>query len=162
MYSSIRGFPNYYILAIGKVYSVKSKKYLLHGITHGYHHVCLCKNNKKYTKRVHILVLEHFIGKKPKGFETRHLDGDKSNNKLSNLKWGTKKDNGQDKIRHGTSKINKGECHGNAKLTEQEVRMIIYMYGTGEFTQREIASIYNIHQVHVSKIILKKVWKHLW
>lgn len=161
-YIEIKDFPRYYIHDDGEVWSGKYKRRLSHGITYGYHHVTLCKNNKKYTRRIHTLVLEHFIGKKPCGFEARHLDGNKDNNKLSNLRWGTKKENGEDKVEHGRSKINKGESHGISKLTEQDVRMIIYMYKTGDFTQREIAEIYKIHQVHVSRIIMKKRWKHIW
>lgn len=164
-WKQIIGFPEYEIDTLGRVWSWYRLKYLKSSTTNGYHQLSLCNGCKTYTKRVHILVLENFIGKKPYGYEARHLDGNKDNNKLSNLKWGTKKENGEDRVRHGRSKgikVNQGELHGMSKLTERDVRMIVYMYKTGLFTQQEIANVYNICQVQVSYIINKKFWKHIW
>lgn len=48
------------------------------------------------------LVLFGFIGDCPKGMECRHLDGNVKNNCLSNLKWGTRQENEEDKRKHGT------------------------------------------------------------
>lgn len=53
-------------------------------------------------KYVHRLVLFAFVGPCPEGMECRHLDGNRTNNRLSNLKWGTPEENTQDKIEHGT------------------------------------------------------------
>ncbi len=55
-----------------------------------------------------------------------------------------------------------GEKHGNAKLTEQDVRMIVYMYGTEQITQQKIADIYHVTNSLISGIINKKSWKHIW
>lgn len=38
------------------------------------------------------LVLETFVGPKPKGMKCIHLDGDLENNRLDNLVWGPKDD----------------------------------------------------------------------
>lgn len=160
-WKNIMGFPEYEINIIGQVWSWKGFKFLKTSTTHGYHHVCLCKNNKKYTKRIHILVLDNFRGKKPNDFEARHLDGNKDNNKLSNLKWGTKKENGKDKIKHGTSKVNEGVKHGQHKLDEDDIRMICILYGSGLHTQRYLSSVFKINQSIISKIVNKKVWKHV-
>lgn len=51
--------------------------------------------------RLHRLVLLAFIGPCPKGQECRHLDGNRQNNRLNNLKWGTRSENAQDRLRHG-------------------------------------------------------------
>lgn len=51
---------------------------------------------------VHLLILEAFQGPRPEGTVTRHLDGDKTNNRLSNLRRGTPAENSQDAMRHGT------------------------------------------------------------
>ena len=47
------------------------------------------------TKRrtVHTLVAETFFGPRPKGMDVMHLDGNRSNNALENLKYGTRKEN---------------------------------------------------------------------
>lgn len=53
------------------------------------------------TTRVHVLVLEAFDRPRPKGAVCRHLDGNPINNHLSNLAWGTHKENTEDRKRHG-------------------------------------------------------------
>lgn len=52
---------------------------------------------------VHRLVLENFVGPCPDGWQCRHLDGDPTNNHVSNLKWGTPSENTIDAVRHGTN-----------------------------------------------------------
>lgn len=55
--------------------------------------VILCKNKIRKTCKVHRLILETFVGPCPPDMECRHLDGNPSNNKLENLKWGTAHEN---------------------------------------------------------------------
>ena len=45
----------------------------------------LLKEGKKKTVRIHQLVAEAFIGEIPKGYHVHHKDGNKQNNKVSNL-----------------------------------------------------------------------------
>lgn len=52
--------------------------------------------------RVSRLVLETFIGACPLDLECRHLDGDSLNDRLKNLKWGTRQEQIADQKRHGT------------------------------------------------------------
>lgn len=51
---------------------------------------------------VHRLVMNAFVGPRPEGQETRHLNGDRTDARLSNLAYGTHVENMQDKKRHGT------------------------------------------------------------
>lgn len=51
---------------------------------------------------VHRLVLTTFVGPCPEGSEACHGDGDPTNNRLDNLRWGTHLENEADKKRHGT------------------------------------------------------------
>ena len=53
----------------------------------------------------HRLVLSAFVGPLPAGLETRHLDGDPTNNALSNLRYGTKSENCRDRVDHGSASI---------------------------------------------------------
>lgn len=60
---------------------------------------------------VHRLVAAAFIGQCPDGMEVCHKDGDPANNRVGNLRYGTRSDNVQDMLRHGTHKnVNKLEC----------------------------------------------------
>ena len=51
---------------------------------------------------VHRLVAEAFCGTPKIDQEVRHLDGDKTNNAASNLRWGTRSENIRDQVNHGT------------------------------------------------------------
>lgn len=89
----------------------------------GYLNVSLyVMGNGTYYRKVHRLVLEAFVGKRPAGHECRHLDGDNANNRRKNLLWGTRWDNAADIEKHGTRP--RGETHPAAILTEKLVRDI--------------------------------------
>lgn len=51
--------------------------------------------------RVHRLVMETFVGPMPAGLEIRHLDDVKTNNHISNLAYGTRAENVNDRIKNG-------------------------------------------------------------
>lgn len=108
---------------------------------------------------IHKIVLEAFVGFAPEGMECRHLDGDPSNAHISNLQWGTRKENMQDKIRHGT--IARGETHGMVKLSNSEVMEIRNMAADRTQTYDDIASRYGIARGLVGYIVKGKNWSHL-
>ena len=109
---------------------------------------------------LHKLMLETFVKSRPAGLQCRHLDGNKLNNRLDNLCWGTPKENQTDRIVHGTD--SRGTTHGKSKLQEEQVRVIFHAYHDGYYTQREIAEAFGIAQTEVSAIANKKIWFHLW
>lgn len=65
--------------------------------------VNISRNGRGGTCRVHHLVLDAFVGLRPPGTEACHWDDDHTNNRLSNLRWGTHSDNMQDCLRNGTN-----------------------------------------------------------
>lgn len=67
----------------------------------GYPQVTLCKAGTKLSAQVHVLTLEAFVGPRPSGMETRHLDDDPANGWLENLTWGTQSENTLDRVRNG-------------------------------------------------------------
>lgn len=85
------------------------------------------KSRKLY---VHALVLRAFIGPCPDGMECRHKNGDRSDCRLENLEWSTRSDNQMDRVAHGTS--NRGEAHGLAKLSSEQVVAIKASLSAGE------------------------------
>lgn len=63
--------------------------------------VGLCVDYVREAKTIHGLVLAAFDGPRPDDLETRHLDGNPTNNRLSNLIYGTGTENQLDRVRHG-------------------------------------------------------------
>jgi hypothetical protein len=69
---------------------------------------------------VHRLVLETFDTVRPFGYECRHLNGNRADNRWpDNIEWGTPKKNQEDRIAHGTD--GRGERHPGARLTQSDV-----------------------------------------
>lgn len=64
--------------------------------------VTLCAPGKREQRSVHHLVLEAFVGPCPEGLEALHGDGNPTNNDVGNLRWGTRQENVDDMMRHGT------------------------------------------------------------
>lgn len=68
----------------------------------GYLQVQVTYPDGKQLRLVHDIVLEAFVGPAPPGQIARHdPDPTKTNNALTNLKWGTPSQNNQDTARHG-------------------------------------------------------------
>lgn len=81
----------------------------------GYLTVALCRDGVQTTRKVHTLIAGTFLGSRPAGLEIRHLDGNQTNNALSNLAYGTPGENAVDMVRHGThNEARKTHCvHGH-------------------------------------------------
>jgi len=161
----IKEFPDYYITKNGNIYSiapranrgrpikpVKLKPYK----QHGYWAIDLQKNGRCYKKYIHRLILEAFVGLSPKGYQCRHLNGLKTDNRLSNLKWGTRAENQQDRELHGTG--NQGESHGMNKHNKKFVLKVRNL--CKKYTQKDIAVMLKISQSTVSWLNTRG-WKHL-
>lgn len=88
----------------------------------GYGLVSLRSNGRTTVAKVHLLVLNVFIGPPPSNCECCHNNGDRMDNHLSNLRWDTKSSNSADRLLHGTDC--NGERNGRAVLTEEDVRLI--------------------------------------
>jgi hypothetical protein len=125
---------------------------------HGYPIVGLQRSDGGRSKVVvHRLVLFAFEGPPPNGTCASHLNGDRADNRLSNLRWETLSQNNRRKEEHGTSQ--RGEAHGCSKLTSEQVASIRERCKSGQRgTQRAIANEYGLSESQVSSIVLGKSW----
>lgn len=112
---------------------------------------------KRKTVMIHQLVTKLFHGPRPHGRVVGHRDGIKTNNHASNLYWITQEENGQDSVRHGTS--NAGERNGCSKLQMSHIHLIRDLEGS--MSQSELATIFEVCQTHISRILNKTNWGHL-
>lgn len=104
----IPGFPAYRVDAAGVVYGKQSNRPLRPWVSAGYLTVGLRRDGRTHRFHVHRLVLMAFVGPGD-GLDGCHNNGDRMDNRLENLRWGTRADNIRDQVRHGT--------HNNARKT---------------------------------------------
>jgi len=124
----------------------------------GYLGVNLCKEGRMTRRNSHSLIAKTFLGIRPSGLDICHNDGDRTNNKVSNLRYDTPSSNSNDAVHHG--KIVVGERHYRAKLTINHVRTIRLQHQEGQSTQA-IASKYGVSQTAIWKIVTRRGWRHV-
>ena len=88
----------------------------------GYPTVSLHKNGKPKTHLVHRLVAEAFIPNPENKNYIDHIDANRANANIENLRWVTQKENIQFSIQNGNHKM--GSESPLAKFTEEEVKRI--------------------------------------
>lgn len=111
--------------------------------------------HKRTTVYAHSLVAECFIGPRPAGQDVRHENNDPSDNRSTNLIYGTRAENMADQLRHGTRRF--GSRHQNAKLTEDDVREIIALL-LARIPPSVIAERKRVSQSTVENIRSGKAW----
>lgn len=105
----VPGFPGYEISDLGRVRSWRPWRgqpvpRLMKALpdSAGYLRVAPFRDGTNVFRSIHRLVMEAFVGPPPDGMETRHLNGDKTDNRLINLAYGTRSENTYDQVQHGT------------------------------------------------------------
>ena len=101
-YARITDCPNYAISTFGDVLSIKKQKILKSAINGaGYLHVILCDNGIRKNVRVHRLVAEAFLDN-PNNYEMiDHIDRNRTNNNIDNLRWVDRSQNNRNKEKRG-------------------------------------------------------------
>lgn len=104
----------------------------------------------------HRLVALAFHGVPAIGHEVCHRNGDYTDNRPSNLRWGTRKSNVADTFAHGRG--NNGARNGAAKLTEKIVATIRRDRNTARGV---LAKKYGIGKTHIDAIRAGRAWSWL-
>ncbi len=169
---NIPGLSGYQADAVGNIWSLlqrcysknrrgvryrigKKAKKLKSRISAGYLALAIRGN----THLVHRLVLLAFRGVPKPGHDVaRHLDGNKTNNRINNLAWGTYEENEADKTVHGTRL--RGTQLYNSKLTASKVRDARIRFKNGE-SQNSIARSLGVNGGTICNAIRGITWKHI-
>jgi len=131
-----------------------------HAERNGYLRIALSRGGETTRYSVHRLVLLAFAGYPAEGLEARHLDGNRKNNHLSNLAWGSRSENAHDRVRHGTNSNNTGERHPNSRLTDGQSIAIRRQRARGA-SLAELSAAFGVSKPTISRIINLRGWKHL-
>ena len=155
---AIRGLEGKYSVdEDGNVFShrrgIRLKPCLMSG---GYYYVNLAGKGKL----VHRLVAEAFLPNYLEKPQVNHIDGNKLNNHISNLEMATAKENTLHSFKTGLQVSLKGEKHGSAKLSNEDVITIKSLLLKGE-TGSSIAKKFGVGHNAISDIKLGKKWSHV-
>ena len=125
--------------------------------TAGYLRAVLSRNGKKTMRLIHQLVLEAFVGPRPAGYESGHLNNISTDNRLTNLLWVTHSENELHKRANGTRLS--GERHPHATLTAECVRSIRKLRATT--TTKTLAEMYGVSRTTIQRIVSGERWQCL-
>lgn len=144
----------------GAMRRVRQRVLRFHETGDGYLGITLSFEGRQPRQPVHRVVASAFLGAAPSALhEINHKDGDKANNRVGNLEWVTRSENGLHAYANGLSVSRKGSLHGRAKLTDEQVEEMRSMAGT--VTQREIGRRFGVSERHAGRIVSGERWSHV-
>jgi hypothetical protein len=137
-----------------------NEKIILGSDHHGYLYTTLRKKDCRVQKFIHVIVAEAFIGVKPEGKEVCHFDGNRKNNCVNNLRYGTRSDNVRDAIAHATHYTpfrKKGSERSQAKINEEIAKLI----KNSADSSYVLAKRFNVSRSLISNIKRNRAWTHV-
>jgi hypothetical protein len=127
--------------------NMKGKMMAKYQSTFGYCPISLYKDGKCKKTMVHIVVAHAFIGERPLKNDINHIDGDKSNNSVSNLEYCTRSENMIHAFQSGLCK----NTNKKQKTGFNAVKWMVMNEETGIFYE-SIAEAARAHCVGVGRL----------
>lgn len=124
----------------------------------GYLKISLYKDSIEKRFYLHRLVAQQFIPNPDNLPQVNHIDGNKFNNKVTNLEWCTKEENQSHAVLH--SLMQRGSNRPSAKLTEEQVLEIYKLKGV--MSGKEIGEHYGVSKNTINLILRGKKWSYLY
>lgn len=121
----------------------------------GYLQCYLSKYSKVKSFLVHRVVWEAFKGEIPKTYQIDHINSDKKDNRIDNLRCVSRRE-------HGKISTEKGELkNNNRKLTKESVIEIKKLLQDEAMSYKSIADKFNVHRSTIQAIYTGKSWSHV-
>lgn len=161
----VRGYPHYEVSSLGRVRRRGERRLRRLQTIDGYHYVALRRQGDKQRGfRVHRLVWEAHVGPIGSRFQIDHIDCNRRNNALSNLRMVTGARNIQHSVKMGRRRpemySRSGEKAATAKLTNRDVRRIRKLCAAGA-NQTKLAAEYGVSNGSISAIHTRRTWRHI-
>lgn len=144
----------------GELYERTKKGALLKPLRHTNGYLMVNAPNRR---TIHALVLEAFIGERPKGYDINHKDGDKTNNRLANLEYCSRGENMRHAVATGLCPkppVKRGIEQHKAVLDEIQVREIRAKYANGKGVAA-MAREYGVGESTIRNVAQRKTWAWL-
>ena len=116
------------------------------------------------TFKIHRLVAKAFLGPRPPGLETNHINGIKTDNRIENLEYVTHAEN----MRHAHDVLNviaptrqRGDAHWKSRLTAKDVAAIRETYDGARGAMTRLAERYGVSLQHIIRIVKRQSWRHV-
>lgn len=129
-------------------------------LPNGYLMVRASLDGRRVVGAAHRLVWQHFVGDIPPGLVLNHINGEKADNRPSNLEVVTYSEN----ARHARRVLGKGDQRGeanpSARITEAVVLAVRHRRASGE-PVRSIADDLELTEQQVSRLARGDRWAHV-
>ena len=158
----MREFKNtgYYVTSDGNVIGKKGS-IIKPNLVKGYGYVTIYQGSRENRKNysLHRMVADLYIPQPEGKTQVNHINGIKTDNRVSNLEWTSAKENTQHAIKTGLRR-DKGENSKNSVLTNQQAKQIRkeYVRGSSTHGQHGLAKKYNTTRGTIYNIINERTY----
>lgn len=150
----VPGTPEYAVSDLGRVRLPTG--HVTRGYPNGGYLRVQIRGRWQYVQR---MVLYAFSRSRSDNVQASHVNGDRADNRLDNLRWESPSVNTKRKAEHGTQVC--GENHPSARLTQAQALEILRLRRENQITATDVARSYSISRRSASDLLDGTTWKHL-